>query len=99
MCIYKSLYVRNKYLTHVNKMNKQIRKNNPNVVTVLSTIARISSNPIDGNHIFIHEIPETAMKKISELLDKPIQSTGTFHYVECSKARDGTKLFFVGVSQ
>ena len=79
----------------MNKMSKSIDLNIETVTTIYGVTCRVSQNPLGGVYIFIHDVPEEALKKVTKILGKTLEHAGTTTYVGCSKARDGTKLYFV----
>ena len=79
----------------MNKMSKTIDLNTETMTTIYGVTCRVSRNPLGGVDIYIHHVPEEALKKVAKILGKIIEHAEKTTYIECSKARDGTKLYFV----
>lgn len=67
----------------------------PKIVHVENLDLSVDSYPALGIHVYLHGVPKEKLEKISRMLNAPIKEAAGTVWVECAKARDGTKTIFV----
>lgn len=71
----------------------KIRK--PKIVSFSSSRVVVEQNPILGNLVYIHGVPDGKFDELAEMLEKGIQKEGETLFLECHKSRDRVKTFFI----